>query len=288
MNTPDRDTPIAATQPAMAPQAAPYTGRLRRLTGSWLPAALIVLVLLGVWEGYVRIWAVPKWLLPAPSVIAMTLVVSRTLLLDHTLVTLLEVVVGFGLSLLCGVLLACGIAVSRTLERALYPFIIASQMVPIIVIAPLLLIWVGYGLAPKIIVVALTAFFPIVVNMVDGLQAVDPDAVNLLRTMGASRWQIFVKVQLPTSLPFLFSGLRVAMAVSVIGAVIGEWVGSSQGLGYLMIRSKPQFLTERVFAAIAVLSVMGVALFVLVGVIERLAIPWWHNEQRQRSLSQEE
>jgi len=287
MSPPDRTTPVA-TPPAMAPRAALYIGRLRRLTGSWVPAAFIVLVLLGVWEGYVRLWAVPKWLLPAPSVIAMTLVISRELLLAHTLVTCVEVVVGFGLSLLCGVLLACGIAVSRTLERALYPFVIASQMVPIIVIAPLLLIWVGYGLAPKIIVVALTAFFPIVVNMVDGLQSVDPDAVNLLRTMGASRWQIFVKVQVPTSLPFLFSGLRVAMAVSVIGAVIGEWVGSSQGLGYLMIRSKPQFLTERVFAAIVVLSVMGVALFVLVGVIEKLAIPWWHNEHRQRSLSQEE
>jgi len=261
---------------------------LRQLTGSWVPAALIVVVLLGVWEGYVRLWAVPKWLLPAPSVIAMTLAVSRGLLLDHTLVTFVEVVIGFGLSLLSGVLLACGIAASRTLERALYPFVIASQMVPIIVIAPLLLIWVGYGLAPKVIVVALTAFFPIVVNMVDGLRSVDPDVVNLLRTMGASRWQIFVKVQMPTSLPFLFSGLRVAMAVSVIGAVIGEWVGSSQGLGYLMIRSKPQFLTERVFAAIVALSVMGVALFGLVGVVEKLAIPWWHNEQRQRSLWQEE
>ena len=287
MSIPDRATPVAAP-PAVTPPAAPDTGRLRRLTGGWAPAALIVLILLGVWEGYVRLWAVPKWLLPAPSVIAMTLVVSWELLLDHSLVTLVEVVVGFALALLCGVLLACGIAASRTLERALYPFVIASQMVPIIVIAPLLLIWVGYGLTPKLIVVALTAFFPIVVNMVDGLQSVDPDAVNLLRTMGASRWQIFVKVQVPTSLPFLFSGLRVAMAVSVIGAVIGEWVGSSRGLGYLMIRSKPQFLTERVFAAVVVLSVMGVALFVLVGVVEKLAIPWWHNEQRQRSLAQEE
>jgi ABC-type nitrate/sulfonate/bicarbonate transport system permease component len=287
MRTPDRTTPVSE-QPATVLRAAPYTGRLRRLTGSWVPAALIVLVLLGVWEGYVHLWAVPKWLLPAPSLIAMTLVVSRELLLDHTLVTLSEVVVGFGLSLLSGVALACGIAVSRTLERALYPFVIASQMVPIIVIAPLLLIWVGYGLTPKVIVVALTAFFPIVVNMVDGLKSVDPDVVNLLRIMGASRWQIFVKVQVPTALPFLFSSLRVATAVSLIGAVIGEWMGSSQGLGYLMIRSKPQFLTERVFAAIVVLSVMGVALFGLVGVVEKLAIPWWHNEQRQRSLAQEE
>jgi putative hydroxymethylpyrimidine transport system permease protein len=285
MSTPDYAyTSQVPAPPGMAPQAAPYPGRLRRLAGGWLPAALIVLGLLGVWEGYVRFCAVPKWLLPAPSVIAVTLVTSWELLLGHTLVTFLEVVIGFGLALLGGVLLASGMAMSRTLQRALYPFVIASQMVPIIVIAPLLLIWVGYGLAPKVIVVALTAFFPIVVNMVDGLQSVDPDAVNLLRTLGASRWQIFVKVQVPASLPFLFSGTRVAMAVSVIGAIIGEWVGSSQGLGYLMIRSKPQFLTERVFAAIVVLSAMGVALFVLVGVVEKLAIPWWHNEQRQRSL----
>jgi putative hydroxymethylpyrimidine transport system permease protein len=197
------------------------------------------------------------------------------------------VVIGFGVSLLCGVLLACAMAFSRTLERALYPFVIASQTIPIIVIAPLLLIWMGYGLAPKVVVVALIGFFPIVVNLIDGLKSVDPDVVNLLRVMGASRWQIFVKVQWPSALPLLFSGTRVAMAVSVIGAVIGEWMGSSQGLGYLMLRSKPQFLTERVFAAIVVLSAMGVALFVLVGACERLAIPWWHNEQRQRAVQQE-
>ena len=173
---------------------------------------------------------------------------------------------------------------SRTLERAIFPFVIASQMIPVIVVAPLLLIWVGYGLTPKVIVVALIAFFPIVVNMVDGLKSVEPDMVSLMRTLGASRWQIFTKVQLPSSLPFLFSGIRIAIAVSVIGAVIGEWVGSSEGLGYLMIRSKPQFLTERVFAAIAVLSAMGIALFVLAGIAERLAIPWWHSEKRKNAL----
>jgi ABC-type nitrate/sulfonate/bicarbonate transport system permease component len=274
-------------QAGRSPWASAHPGRLRRLTASWFSAAGIVLALLGVWEGYVRLFKVQKWLLPAPSVIAVTLVTSWELLVGHTVITFLEVVIGFGLSLLCGVVLACGIAFSRTLERALYPFVIASQTIPIIVIAPLLLVWVGYGLTPKVIVVALIAFFPIVVNMVDGLKSVDPDTISLMRTLGASRWQIFVKVQVPASLPFLFSGARVAMAVSVIGAVIGEWVGSSQGLGYLMIRSKPQFLTERVFAAIVVLSAMGVALFALVGIIEKLAIPWWHNEQRQRSLEQE-
>jgi ABC-type nitrate/sulfonate/bicarbonate transport system permease component len=286
MSSPDH-TRSVAEQSGRGHWASGSAARLRRLTASWGAAAGIVLALLSVWEGYVRLFEVQKWLLPAPSVIAVTLVTSRELLYGHTVVTFLEVVIGFALSLLCGVVLACGMAFSRTLERALYPFVIASQTIPIIVIAPLLLVWVGYGLTPKVIVVALIGFFPIVVNMVDGLKSVDPDVISLMRTLGANRWQIFVKVQVPASLPYLFSGARVAMAVSVIGAVIGEWVGSSQGLGYLMIRSKPQFLTERIFAAIVVLSVMGIALFGLVGVVEKLAIPWWHNEQRQRSLQQE-
>ena len=205
------------------------------------------------------------------------------LLWRHTLATLLEIVVGFGLSLACGVALAAAIGLSRTLERAIYPFVIASQTIPIIVIAPMLLIWIGYGFAPKVIVVALISFFPIVVNMVDGLKSVDRDMVNLMRTLGASRWQVFFKVQVPTSLPYLFSGMRVAIAVSVIGAVIGEWVGSSEGLGYLMLRSKPQFLTERVFAAIVILSALGVGLFGSVGIVERLAIPWWRASRGQGS-----
>ncbi len=263
---------------------------VERLGGAlthWLPAAVVVAAILGLWEGYVRLFDVQRWLLPAPSIVAKTVAESPGLLWRHSLVTLEEVAVGFGLALAVGVLLASSIALSRTLERAIYPFIIASQTIPIIVIAPLLLVWVGYGLTPKVIVVALIAFFPIVVNMVDGLKSVDPDAVNLMRTLGARRWQIFLKVQMPSAMPFLFSGTRVAIAVSVIGAVIGEWVGSSQGLGYLMIRSKPQFLTERVFAAIAILSLMGIALFLLVGLAERMVIPWWHRERRSRQATRE-
>jgi putative hydroxymethylpyrimidine transport system permease protein len=239
---------------------------------------VIVVGVIGFWEAYVRIFDVQKWLLPAPSIIAKTIGVDAGLLWGHTLATMEEIVVGFTLALVFGVALAAAIALSRTVERALYPFVIASQTVPIIVIAPMLLIWVGYGLAPKVIVVALICFFPIVVNMVDGLKSVDSDVVALMRTLGANRWRIFLKVQIPTSLPFLFSGLRIAIAFSVIGAVIGEWVGSSEGLGYLMIRSKPQFLTERVFAAIVILSAMGVTLFALVGIVEKFALPWWHRE----------
>ena len=258
----------------------------RLLITRWAPPLLIIVAITGAWEGYVRIFDVQRWLLPTPSVVAKTLVENPRMLLGHTWVTLEEVLVGFGFALVVGLLLASAIALSRNLQRAIYPFVIASQTIPIIVIAPLLLIWVGYGLAPKVIVVALISFFPIVVNTVDGLKSVDPDMVSLMRTMGANRFQIFVKVQIPSALPFIFSGVKIAIAVSVIGAVIGEWSASSEGLGYLMIRSKSQFLTERVYAALAILSAMGIGLFIVAGLVEKLMIPWWHNERRQRTVEE--
>ena len=279
------------TEPASAGPAAAHRFFSRftkpgRFAVRWLPAALIVVAILGAWEGYVHVFNVERWFLPAPSVIATTIGEDYGLISRHTWVTLEEVIIGFTLALVGGVFLASCIVLSRTLERAVYPIIIASPTIPWLVVAPLLLIWFGHGLAPKVIVVALIAFFPIVVNTVDGLRSVDPELVNLMRTLEASRWQIFMKVQLPSAMPFLFSGTKVTVAVSVIGAVVGEWVGSSEGLGYFIIRSKSQFLTERVFAGIVVLSAMGIALFVLVGVIERLAIPWWHSARRQRTMEQ--
>ena len=264
-----------------------YYRWLRRSALHWSPAALIVAAIVGGWEAYVRVFDVQRWMLPPPSTIATTIGEDLAMLSRHTWVTLEEVLIGFSLALAGGVLLASAIALSRTLQRAIYPFVIAAPTIPWLVVAPLFIIWFGHGLTPKVIVVALIAFFPIVVTTVDGLKSVDPDTVNLMRTLGASRWQIFLKVQAPSSLPFLFSGIKVAMAVSVIGAVVGEWVGASEGLGYLMIRSKAQFLTERVFASIVILAAMGIALFMLVGLVERLAIPWWHSEQRQRALDQE-
>jgi ABC-type nitrate/sulfonate/bicarbonate transport system permease component len=242
------------------------------------------MALLAAWELWTRWGDVPKWQLPSPLDIARELVESRALLWEHTRVTLLEVVLGFLAALIVGLCLANGIAYSRIIERSIYPIVIASQTVPIIAIAPLLLIWVGYGLAPKIIVVALICFFPISVNTVDGLRSVDPDMVNMMRTLGASRWQIFTKLQVPSSLPQMFSGIKIGITFSVIGAVIGEWVGASAGLGYLMTYSQPLFLTARVFAAIGVLSAMGIGLFVLATLVERLALPWFHAEKRARNM----
>lgn len=250
----------------------------------WLPASLILVAGVGVWESVVALSNIPHWKLPAPSAIGQELWAERDLLAEHTWVTLQEVLIGFAIALVGGVLLAGLISISRTLERVIYPSVIASQTIPIIVIAPLLLIWVGYGLEHKVIVVALISFFPIVVNTVDGLKAADPDMLNLMRTLGANRWQVFAKAQMPACLPFLFSGIRIAVTVAVIGAVIGEWVGSREGLGYLVIRSKPQFLSERVYAASVLLSLMGVGLFLVAGLLERVLLPWYHNERRQRAM----
>lgn len=250
----------------------------------WAAPLSILAGLLVSWELWTHLGDVPKWQLPAPSVIAQELVESRGLLWEHTQVTLLEVVLGMVAALLVGLFLASVIAYSRIVERSVYPIVIASQTIPIIAIAPLLLIWVGYGIAPKIIVVALISFFPISVNTVDGLRSVDPDMVNMMRTLGASRWQIFTKLQVPSALPQMFSGIKIGIAVSVIGAVIGEWVGASSGLGYLMTYSQPLFLTARVFAAIVVLSALGIGLFVLATVLERIVLPWYHTEKRAKTM----
>ena len=180
--------------------------------------------------------------------------------------------------------LATIINLSRTLGRVVYPVIIAAETFPIIIMAPLLLIWVGYGIEHKIIVVALIAFFPVVINTADGLRSADPDLLNLMRTMGANRWQLFTKVQIPNALPFMFSGFKLAATVSVIGAVIGEWVGSSEGLGYLAMLSKGKFLFERVYAVTFLFSLLGMGMFVAVGLLERMLLPWHHNQKRDRAL----
>ena len=242
-----------------------YRGPLRE----WLPSVLLAAGAIAVWEALVRALEVQRWLLPAPSVIVRELVVSRGLLLDHAATTLTEVILGFGLATSAGILLAGAIASSRLLERSIYPFIIASQTIPYIAIAPLLLVWVGPEITSKVIVVALISFFPIVVNLVDGLRSTDREMVNVLRTLGASPMQLFLKLHVHAAVPYLTSGLKVAAVVSVIGAVVGEWVGAQGGLGWLMKISGPQFQTPRVFASIVVLSAMAILLFALIAGVER-------------------
>jgi ABC-type nitrate/sulfonate/bicarbonate transport system permease component len=253
--------------------------------------ALLLFLLLGLWEGSVRLLARPDLvhtIYPIPSGIAINLYEESALLAQHTVVTLAEIGLGLALALVGGLTLALLIFYSKTLERALYPLIIVTQNIPVFAIAPLLVIWLGYGLWPKVIVAALIAFFPIVVNTVDGLRATDEDFVHLLTILGATPWQMLVKLRLPSALPFFFSGLKIGATLSVVGAVIGEWVGARAGLGYLMLKENRLLNADLVFAAIIWLSALGLALFASVSLLERLAMPWKHIAQAGYSITHKE
>jgi len=243
------------------------------------PTALIV-GLLVVWEAAVRLLDTPKWLLPAPSQIIQAGWETQSLLVVHARQSLVETLLGLVLALAAGLVLAFAIDLAPLLRRTLYPLLVTSQTVPIIALAPLLIIWFGFGLLPKVLIVALVCFFPITVNTADGLRSVDPDLIALLRSIGASRWQMMVKVRLPAALPSFFSGLRIAVTYGVIGAIVGEWVGASEGLGIFMLRSQHSYLTDRVFAAIAVTCVVSILLFLIVMALERALLPWYYTSAR--------
>jgi ABC-type nitrate/sulfonate/bicarbonate transport system permease component len=247
--------------------------RVRRQAG-WISPLLLIAVILGAWEIGVRVSGAPPWLLPAPSDVVRSLAEDWNVLLPNALVTFSEVLIGFACAVVAGVGLGIAVYLSPTLNRALYPIIIASQTIPVPALAPLLLVSLGYGLEPKVVVTALVGFFPIVVNTVEGLRSTDRDVVNLLRSFGASRGKVFRLAEFPSSLPSIFAGARIAVAICVIGAVFGELVGARAGLGYLMVRAIAQFETPRMVAAIVLLSLMSTGLFATVGLVERALLPW--------------
>ena len=253
---------------------------VRTFARKWGPPAVLLVVLIAAWEAVARLGWVEDYLLPAPSEVARALVEDRDVLLPDMWVTAQEVLLGFALALAAGLAVAVVLHLSPFLRRALYPLVVASQAVPIVVIAPILVIWFGFGMGPKLIVIMLICFFPIVVNTLDGLRSVDGDQARMLRTLGAGRWATFRRLELPTALPYLFSGAKVAVAVAVIGAVFGELVGSDAGLGHVIQVGMAQLLTARVFAAVFLLSVMAIALFALVAVAERRLLPWAHTDRR--------
>ena len=240
----------------------------------WVAPLALLGGLLLLWQAAVSLTGVPRWLLPAPTDVAVALVEDRRLLAENAVVTLWEVLIGFVIAVMAGV--GCGILITRfpLVDRALYPLIIASQTVPVPAIAPLLLVWFGYGLLPKVLVTALVGFFPLVVNTVEGVRGTDREVVNLLRAFGAPPGRVFRLAEFPSALPSIFAGARIAVAICVIGAVFGELVGAKAGLGYLLTRSIAQFETPRMVAAIFLLAVMGASLFAIVGLVERIVLPW--------------
>ena len=248
---------------------------MRRLWHRYGLAALFLLGLIVLWEVIIRAFDVPKYLFPAPSQVALALRDDWSAYLAPGMwVTMNEIVLGFVIAAVTGVALAIFLHMFGPLRRAVYPLLIASQTVPIVVLAPILVIVLGFGLAPKLVIVALICFFPIVVNGLDGLRSVDDEYIRMMRTLDAGRWAIFKRIEFPAALPAIFSGLRVAATFAAIGAVFGEFSGASAGLGYVIQQATPNLQTARIFAAIVVLSLIAFALFALVSLLERIFVPW--------------
>jgi len=248
--------------------------------------ALIALLLLG-WEAYVRVAGVSPMVLPGPVRILQSLWEYRADAIRHTIPTLIETVVGFLLAAVLAV--AAAVAMDRTpvVRRAVEPILVTSQTIPIVALAPLFLLWFGFGLAPKVLVVVLVTFFPIVVALLDGFGAVQPEPSDLMRSYGATDGQAFRFLRWPSALPNLFTGLRISVVYAVIGAVFGEYVGAREGLGIWMQISANAFRTDLVFAAVVVTSALSLILYWAVGALRRMVVPWAPGVRHEKTLSSE-
>ncbi len=231
-------------------------------------------VIIAVWQAVVTYFDVQEIIIPAPTVIAQTLVEDWAYLLKHTWITGGEVILGFLASGLLGVPAGILIVWSKTIERTLMPIFVTSQTIPKIAIAPLFIIWFGIGLFPKVLISFLIGFFPVVISTSVGLKAVEPEMIDLIQSMNATKWQVFRKIRIPNSLPFIFSGLKIATAFATVGAVVGEFVGSDKGLGFVLIVSNSMLETPLLFAALIPLSMIGIVLYLVVAKLEKILIPW--------------
>jgi putative hydroxymethylpyrimidine transport system permease protein len=248
-----------------------------------VPAILLLVALVGIWELYVDLGGADPLVLPPPHDVAKALYEDRSLLWSNFLVTAREVLLGIAVAAAAGLALALAIHFSQTLRRAVYPLLVGSQAVPIPVLAFPLVLWLGFGIAPKILLVAVVSFFPIVVTTLAGLSAVDPDLLKLMRTFDAPRLRTFRHVEFPSALPGVLTGAKIAVAVSVIGAVFAELAGSNSGLGYLYQQSQNQILIPREYAAVVVLSIFAILLFALLTLAERIAVPWAYQPRGESS-----
>ena len=243
------------------------------------PIALIAILIAG-WFFVAKVSGMSSFILPTPVDVIRAGVETRALLLDAIGITLLATGIGLSLALVAGVGIAALIDFWPLAHRALYPILVVSQTIQILAIAPILIIWFGFGVMPTILIVVLFCFFPLAISTADGLTSSDPELIALLRAMGANRRQIWRMVRMPSALPSFFSGLRLAVTYSVVAATIGEWVGGSPGLGLYMLKSKNALATDQVFVAMFITSLLSVGLFMLVYGIERVALPWYYSTQR--------
>lgn len=227
-----------------------------------------------IWEIIIKLYKVPEHILPAPSAIINALIENWEILWINTRTTIIEATAGFVIAIIFGVIIAVIMNNSKLMKDILYPILVLSQTVPIIALAPLFMIWFGFGIVTKIVIVIVVCFFPITVSVVEGLETVDKDLINLMKVMKANSWQIFTKVQLPSVLPSFFSGLKIAATYSILGAVIGEWIGAKNGLGIFMTRAMNSFRTDVLFADILIVVILSIMLFKLIEIISKIIMPW--------------
>jgi NitT/TauT family transport system permease protein len=246
----------------------------------WTAASLGLV--LGVWEAGVRLFGIRAYLLPGPGDVIAALSTHWRLLMTQSMVTIGEVLVGFLAAALVAISLAMLVVVSPVLERLIYPPMVATQSIPKIALAPLFIVWFGFGTMPKVAVAFLISFFPVVVDTIVGLRSIDPAMVQLARSMGAPPYRIFLRLRLPNALPSVFGGLKVASTLAVVGALTGEFIGSDRGLGYVLVQSSAQLDTPLLFATLVTLSLLAMAFFFIVEAVERLLIPW-HVSHRARA-----
>jgi NitT/TauT family transport system permease protein len=275
----DDDAPPSGAELMRVPGAERRRGRvsgrrlLRFLVTLWPPALVLGGLFVLWWLVAAREW-VPNYLVPPPAEVFHTMRDQWPMLAHNTWVTLYETLLGFSLAVLLGIATAVLIVYSRSMDKAVYPLVLVAQVIPKIAIAPLLVVWFGTDLRPKVILAVLIAFFPIVVSGVAGLRSADPELLDLSATMGGTRWQTFRKIRFPIALPHLMSGVKVAVTLAVVGAVVGEFVGASEGLGYVLLLANGQLDAPLLFADLILMSVLGIVLFILVDVAEALLIPW--------------
>lgn len=250
----------------------------------WRPLTLVA-VLVAAWWAVTEFGLVEPYILPSPADTWRTAADNSAYLLQHTWVTTYETVVGFAIAALIGEAVALVMIYSRGVERTMYPLILFAQVIPKIAIAPLFIVWLGFGTSPKILVAVLMAFFPIVISGMAGLRSVDPEILELTSTMGASSWKTFVKVRFPASLPQLMSGLKIAATLAVTGAVVGEFVGANEGLGYVILQANGNIDTAMLFAALIIMSLLGIILFAIIEIAEQFLIPWHASRRSTASVA---
>lgn len=273
----ERSLPQSPALGVAEPEASTERSRARREWRARIRNVLypvgVVLGVLVIWEAGTRMLEVPAFLLPPPSAIAVSFVANASLLLFHGWITTAEILLGFALSIVVGIPLALAIFLWPTFSRSVLPLLVSSQAMPKVAVAPLFLVWFGFGLLPKVLIAFLIAFFPVVISTAVGLASIEPEKIYLARSMGFGATATFFKFRLPNALPAIFGGLKISITLAVVGAVVGEFVGGDAGLGYLLMVANGSMDTRLLFAGIVALTILGVALFLLVELAERLAIP---------------